>query len=164
VTELLERDLDALLLREGGLVDHPSDPGGLTNWGLSQRSYPHENLRTLTKDRAKDIYRKDYWTQPKFNEIPDHNLAIQVFDMGVNAGPGRAFRLLSRALKLKTEAPFWNPSLREALAGTTDWVALRGAFHKERQAYYRRLVAKNPKLGVFLKGWLRRAAEVAGLD
>jgi lysozyme family protein len=164
VTEILEKDLDALLLREGGYNWDERDPGGETRHGISKRSYPHLDIKNLTKDQAKAVYRKDFWFGPKFNEIPDHNLAIQVFDMGVNAGPGRAFRLLSRALKLKTEAPFWNPSLREALASTTDWPALRAAFHKERQAYYHRLVAKNPKLGVFLKGWLRRAAEVAGLD
>jgi lysozyme family protein len=158
---LTDAMLDELLVREGGLIDHPADPGGLTKYGISQRAYPQEDIRNLTPARAKFLFRRDYWEKPRWGDIPDDGLALQVFDHGVNAGLGRAFRLLSRTLKLKTEAPFWNPALREALAATTDWPALGEVFLKERLRYYRGLALKTPKLGVFLKGWTRRAQEVA---
>ena len=61
----MSADFDAaftrLLGHEGGLVDHPADPGGLTNWGISQRSYPGEDIRGMTVERARLIYLRDFW-------------------------------------------------------------------------------------------------------
>ena len=49
-----------LIGHEGGFVDHPSDPGGATKYGISKRSYPGEDIPGLTLDRAKTIYRRDF--------------------------------------------------------------------------------------------------------
>ena len=48
---------DRLIGHEGGYVDNPADPGGETNWGISKRSYPNINIKTLTRDGAKEMYR-----------------------------------------------------------------------------------------------------------
>jgi lysozyme family protein len=160
MAELTEAMLDRLLAHEGGLVDHPRDPGGLTKYGISQRAYPHLDIRALTPAQAKAIYRSDYWEKPGFGAIPDPRLAEQVFDMGVNAGLGRAFRLLHRTMRTP-EAPTWTPALRAALDAAVDWTGYRERYLEFRLRYYKALVGKKPKLGVFLKGWTRRATAVA---
>lgn len=157
---LTEEMLERLLRHEGGLVDHPSDPGGLTNMGISQRAYPHLDIRKLTREEAKALYRRDYWDRPRLGDIPDPGLAEQVFDLAVNGGSGRAFRLLHRTMGTP-EAPMWTPPLREALQKVVHWEPFRQRFLQERLRFYQRLVRKNPKLGVFLKGWTRRAQAVA---
>ena len=50
-----------LIDSEGGLTDNPKDPGGLTKFGISQRSYPDIDIRNLTLDQAKAIYLRDFW-------------------------------------------------------------------------------------------------------
>lgn len=160
MAELTEAMLDRLLEHEGGLVNHPKDPGGLTKFGISQRAYPREDIRGLTPARAKQLYRRDYWDQPGWSQIPDPGLAEQVFDMGVNAGPGRAFRLLHRVVGTP-EAPTWTPALRAALSAVRDWAPVRAAYLAARLAYYKALVGRKPALGVFLRGWTRRAERVA---
>ena len=69
---------------EGGLVDHPNDPGGLTNWGISQRAYPDLDIRELTREEAIAIYHRDYWL-PIPDTLPDA-MRWMLFDCAVNHG------------------------------------------------------------------------------
>ena len=69
---------------EGGLVDHPNDPGGLTNHGISQRAYPNLDIRALTREQAIAIYHRDYWL-PLPDTLPD-GLRWMLFDVAVNHG------------------------------------------------------------------------------
>ena len=163
MAELTAAMLDRLLAHEGGLVDHPNDPGGLTNFGISQRSYPHLDIRALTPEIAKAIYRRDYWEKPGLDAIPDLGLAEQVFDTAVNSGAGRAFRLLHGVVGTP-EAPFWTPALRAALAAITapsQWDGLREAYLQARLRFFTRLALKRPANRTFLRGWTRRARAVA---
>ena len=57
------RCIDFVLCEEGGLSNHPKDPGGLTQFGISQRSYPKLDIRRLTVDAAKAIYQRDFWAR-----------------------------------------------------------------------------------------------------
>ena len=82
---------------EGGLVDDPRDPGGLTNWGISQRSYPNEDIRSLNVDRARAIYLRDYWGPAGCDAVPDA-IKADLFDMAVNAGVKTAIKALQRAV------------------------------------------------------------------
>ncbi len=62
--ERFDRLIVKVLEHEGGLSDHPDDPGGLTHWGISLRSYLHlgrEGIRNLAKETAADIYCRDWW-------------------------------------------------------------------------------------------------------
>lgn len=81
------------LAQEGGLVDDPADPGGLTNFGISQRAYPNVDIRGLTAAAASDIYRRDYWNAVSGDSLPI-GLDLMVFDMAVNAGVGRSAMIL----------------------------------------------------------------------
>ena len=77
----------------GGLVNDPKDPGGVTKFGISQRSYPNLNIRELTPDDAKAIYQRDYWAPIQGEALPA-GLDLLLLDHAVNAGPARAVRLL----------------------------------------------------------------------
>ena len=71
---------------EGGYVNDLSDPGGETNFGISKRSYPDVDILNLTLPDAKDIYKKDYWLPLKCDQISSDEVAIEIFDTGVNMG------------------------------------------------------------------------------
>lgn len=92
-----DQAFEALIGHEGGLADHPSDPGGLTKWGISQRAYPAVDIRSLTLDGAKAIYERDYWRAGHCHEMPPQ-LALLHFDACVNNGVGQAAKFLQQAL------------------------------------------------------------------
>lgn len=92
--DLFTAAVHTLLEVEGGLVDHPSDPGGLTNWGISQRAYPNLNIRTLTRAEAISIYHRDYWQRIP-TALPEATRWF-AFDAAVNHGVGRALGWLER--------------------------------------------------------------------
>ncbi|MFX6884101.1 glycosyl hydrolase 108 family protein, partial [Acinetobacter baumannii] len=56
-----DQAFDRLIGNEGGYVNNPADPGGETQWGISKRAYPNVNIRDLTREQAKAIYRRDVW-------------------------------------------------------------------------------------------------------
>jgi len=73
---------------EKGLVDDPRDPGGLTNWGISQRAHPNltpDEIRNMTPVVASSIYASEYWPA-LYSKIFDQVLAQQLFDFGVTSG------------------------------------------------------------------------------
>jgi lysozyme family protein len=85
-----------LIGNEGGLVNDPNDPGGLTKYGISQRAYPGEDIANLTLARAKFLYQRDYWGPAGCDAVPDL-LKFDLFDMAVNQGVGTAIRALQYA-------------------------------------------------------------------
>ena len=74
--------------------------GGETNFGIAKRFYPEVDIKNLTKEEAKDIYRRDYWVRNKVEELPE-NLRHIFFDMCVNQGRGTAVKILQRACNAK---------------------------------------------------------------
>jgi lysozyme family protein len=92
-----EKSVKHVLDHEGGYVNHPSDPGGETKYGISKRSYPNFDIRNLTLDQAKMIYKKDYWDKIKGDQLPD-DVAFILFDMAVNLGIFQAVKLLQKAV------------------------------------------------------------------
>ena len=92
--------IEGILTREGGYVNHPSDPGGETNYGIAKRSHPKEDIKNLTKERAKEIYEKDYWKPSRASSLPS-SLQETYFDMVVNMGQRRAVKILQKACNSK---------------------------------------------------------------
>lgn len=93
---------DRLLGNEGGYTLDPADPGGETNFGISKRSYPDVDIKNLTREQAKEIYLRDFWTGGQMNQY-DGALAFQVFDAAVNHGIRRAIKLLQSAAGVKPD-------------------------------------------------------------
>ena len=75
--------IELTLEHEGGYVHDPKDLGGETNFGIAKRFYPDVDIKNLTKDQAKDIYKRDYWDKNKVDDLPE-NLKHIFFDMCVN--------------------------------------------------------------------------------
>lgn len=82
-----------LIGHEGGYVNNPTDPGGETKYGISKRAYPAEDIKNLTLDRAKFLYKRDYWG-PSGCELAPDLLKFHLFDFGVNSGPKTAVKIL----------------------------------------------------------------------
>jgi len=140
---------DRLIGHEGGYVNDPQDPGGETNWGISKRSYPSVDIKSLTRDGAKAIYLADFW-----NPLADADPAIkfQVFDFAVNGGLPVAIRKLQAAIGVADDG-HWGPQSMAALAKMdVNDVLLK--FNAHRLRYYTSL--KNwPRYG---GGWANRVA------
>ena len=102
----IDEMIDGILDREGRYVNHPSDPGGATNWGITQRvaraNGYQGDMRTLPKATARDIYRREYIEKPGFLPIAeiDPLVAEEVIDSGVNAGQARAALWFQQALNV----------------------------------------------------------------
>jgi lysozyme family protein len=139
-----------VLLHEGGYVNHPEDPGGETNFGISKRAYPNLNIRSLTREDAMDIYRRDYWLPIKGDQLPPA-VAIYLMDTAVNVGVSRAIRMLQKVVGAVDDGSI-GPKTIEAVKATPNALQLLDA---ARLAYYRRL----PTFATFGRGWTRRAAE-----
>ncbi|NJO13544.1 MAG: hypothetical protein HC872_08855 [Gammaproteobacteria bacterium] len=154
--------LTFVLRWEGGFVDHPADPGGRTNKGITQKVYDGwrrrqglvpQDVKLIADSEVHAIYRADYWVPPRCDLLADP-LSLVQFDTAVNMGVGRAVRFLQSAAGCAVDGDF-GPGTQRAVAGCDHGEAI-SKYCDTREAFYRSLVEKNPKLGVFLKGWLNR--------
>ncbi|EOH6101954.1 glycoside hydrolase family 108 protein [Acinetobacter baumannii] len=102
----IEQYLEELIKREGGYVNNPADRGGATKYGITEavaRANGFKgNMRDLPLEFAKSIYRKQYWLEPRFDQVNalSPSVAEELLDTGVNCGTGFAKPLLQRALNL----------------------------------------------------------------
>lgn len=117
---------------EGGskTTNDPDDPGGLTKYGISQKAYPNEDIATLSLERAKALYKRDYWDKVGGDEVA-YPWDMIMADAAVNCG-------VSRAVHFKEEAS--SPE----------------GFHMERLYYYKSLVDKKPNMQKYFRGWVNR--------
>lgn len=157
-----EASLPFILQWEGGYVNNPNDPGGATNKGVTQKVYdawrrkqglPTRSVKEIQDSEVQAIYDTGYWLPPRCNVLMDHLNLVQ-FDTAVNMGPGRAVRFLQAAVGTAVDGDF-GPNTLKAVDGS-DLGATLVKYCDEREAYYRRLAQRNPRLNVFLKGWLNR--------
>lgn len=141
-----------VLENEGGYVNNPNDPGGETKYGVSKRQYPNLDIKNLSLDDAKAIYKKDYW---QFDSVQNQVLANKLLDMCVNMGVASAIRLVQTALHVPVDGKY-GPITEKALNGTQpDKVVQMLRF--QSVVHYLDLIDKNPKLAEFKRGWLIRA-------
>ena len=82
---------------EGGYVNHPDDPGGETNFGISKKEYPHLDIRNLDREDAMDIYKRDYLPSAETN-YGKNEFALKMTDIGINAGPQTATEIIQKSL------------------------------------------------------------------
>lgn len=154
--------LPFVLRWEGGFVDHPNDPGGRTNKGITQKAYdawrtrhglPHADVKQITDADVRAIYEADYWLPPRCDLLSEPLTLVQ-FDTAVNMGTGRAVRFLQTAVGCSVDGDFGPDTL--AAVQRCDAGQAVTLYCDTREAFYRRLAEKKPELGVFLKGWLNR--------
>jgi lysozyme family protein len=133
MTDLATGLLDALLAREGGFVDHPDDRGGATNFGITEQVARAAgwtgSMRHMPRDFAIDVYRRRYWTQPRFDAVAAvaPRIAAELFDTGVNMGPGVAAGFLQRSLNaLNRQGRDWADVAVDRSIGSATLAALAG--------------------------------------
>ena len=157
-----DSSLPFILRWEGGFVDHPADPGGRTNKGVTQKVYDawrdrqgfaRRDVKLIEDREVHAIYEGGYWLPPRC-DLLRRQLDLVQFDTAVNMGVGRAVRFLQGAVGCGVDGQFGSGTA-QAVARCEPRSAL-AAYCDAREAFYRRLVVANPKLKVFLKGWLNR--------
>lgn len=156
MTELPKWMFDALMVSEGAEVDDPADPGGHTKYGISKRAYPHEDIASLTPERARVLYERDYWLDDKLFLLPPA-LAYCVFDTNVNSGEARSIKLLQRVLGLQEDGEL-GPVTAGRVAGRAERIGLDQLVKDYSAARAAFLVALDKPR--FIKGWLSRVKRV----
>lgn len=163
--ERFQRCLTEVLRHEGGYVDHPSDPGGATNMGITRKTLarwrkispwtdlPKSSVASLKREEAGLIYRANYWNPSRAGDMPV-GVDLALFDFAVNSGPDRAVRTLQAALGVAADGE----------VGPVTLAALRGAdlARLVNDFCYRRLAFLNglSTFAVFGGGWTRRVADI----
>lgn len=155
-----DKSLEMLLKHEGGYVNHPRDPGGMTNLGVTKRVYEawvgHEvdeaAMRALTPDDVAPIYRANYWDAVWGDHLPS-GVDFSVFDWGVNSGPPRAIKALQRIVGSVSDGVM-GPKTMQAVMDM-DAEKIIDLMHGERQRFYERLNT----FDTFGRGWTRRNNE-----
>ena len=160
--------LETILHHEGGYVNHPKDPGGMTNLGITKRVYEEwvgysvsENtMQNLKKEDVAPIYKKNYWDRVKGDQLPE-GLDLCVFDFGVNAGPGRAAKYLQTMIGTVADGGIGPNTLKKL----DEYVKEHGlnetikSYQVERQKYYESLST----FETFGRGWTKRVIETTRL-
>lgn len=146
-----DQAFERLIGHEGGYVNNPADPGGETNFGISKRSYPMENIRGMTLERAKGIYLRDYWEPAGCNAVPD-GLRFDLFDMAVNSGVTTAIRTLQNSVGAAADGVI-GPKTAAAI-NAMEAPRLVARFNGWRLAF----MANTPQFDTFGRGWARRIA------
>lgn len=157
--------LDAVLRHEGGYADHPDDPGGATNMGITRQTLadwrnispwtalPKSAVRALTRAEAALIYRTNYWDRCHAAQLPA-GLDLALFDFAVNSGPDRAVRTLQAALDVTIDGQVGPLTL--AACAARDVSGLINALCDRRLQFLKRLRT----FASFGAGWTRRVAAV----
>jgi|TARA_R110001592_G_scaffold119802_2_gene323300 lysozyme family protein len=159
-----DKCLETILHHEGGYVNHPKDPGGETNLGVTKRVYEEhggtKDMKDLIVEDVAPIYKKGYWDKMKGDDLPG-GLDLCVFDFGVNAGPGRAAKFLQQMIGTTVDGGI-GPN---TLAKVDEYVRENGEaesinkYQSMRQKYYEQLST----FSTFGKGWTRRVEETTKL-
>lgn len=163
----IDKMIEELIKREGGFVNDPSDSGGPTCYGVTQRTLSAwkerectvDEVRALTKEQASEIYRAEYYFGPSIDSLPIP-LQAHVLDIATNAGPRTAVKMLQQALNelgagIKEDGII-GPTTREACS-KYDIVQINNTLVGLRLKFYEELAAKRPKDKKFLTGWKKRA-------
>jgi len=154
-----------LLKQEGGYVNNPHDPGGITNLGVTKRvweAWVHHpcgdaDMRALTPSVVAPLYRVQYWNGIDGDALSPA-VALCVFDFAVNSGVARAARYLQSIVGV-TQDGHIGPATLKALQ---QWItthslsALVQRYMNDRRSFYKGL----PTFGEFGRGWLRRCDDV----
>lgn len=158
-----------ILAREGGYQCRLDDPGNWTggrqgegelkgtNFGISAKSYPGEDIKGMLVSRALEIYRSDYWNAVAGDELPD-GIALAVMDAAVNQGSARARKWLQIALDLEDVDGVIGPkTVAAAHADSGKWLV---RFLTLRASAYFHTLLDNPSIRAWGTNWMERLFEV----
>jgi lysozyme family protein len=164
-----QQAFEQMLASEGGFSDDTRDPGnslpdgraGSTMLGVTQYNWEqhighqvtHDQMRKLTPADVEPLYKKKYWDAVRADELPS-GLDYILFDMGVNAGPGRSIKIMQDAVGVTPDGGLGPVTM--AAINAADPVELIAKFSEGKEAFYRSLKT----FETYGKGWLNRVAAV----
>jgi len=160
MTENFDHSLDLVLNSEGGFVNNPKDPGGMTNLGVTASTWANfkgrntneKEMRSLTRDDVAPLYEKKYWDACKCDDLPS-GVDYLVFDFAVNSGPGRSVKILQKALGLPEDGAVGPVTIQTI--DVMDKTELIARFSDAKKQFYESL----PTFATFGNGWLKRVDE-----
>ena len=158
--ENFDKCLEMLLSHEGGFVNHPEDPGGITNLGVTKKVYDEwigresteQEMRDLTPDDVAPIYKKNYWDRVKGDSLPS-GLDWACLDWAVNSGQGRPAKAVQRAVGATQDGAIGPQTL--GLIMEKDPEEIINYVYGVRQDFYKSLKT----FETFGRGWTRRNKE-----
>ena len=153
--------LKAVLHHEGSFVNHPSDPGGMTNLGCTKTVWEEwcghpvteQDMRDLEAEDVAPLYKSKYWDKIKGDDLPA-GIDYIVFDAAINSGPGRASKWLQECVGVQPDGIIGPMTLQVARAMVP--MDLVNLYCDKRLAFLKELKTWD----VFGKGWERRVEEV----
>lgn len=156
-----DKALQLVLKHEGGFVNHPRDPGGATNKGVTLQTFRRffgasktvDDLRAITAEQLAHVYRRGYWDKCCCDQLPG-GVDYAVFDLAVNSGPGRAAKFVQAAVGATQDGAIGPHTLE--LVDNQDATVLINAICDRRRNFLQGLST----FDVFGQGWTKRVAEV----
>lgn len=153
---------DKIIANEGGLVNNPSDKGGITKYGITKstlswyrgKSVSDDDIKNLSIEEAKAIYSKRFIEGPGFDKIPESMLKSNLIDFGVMSGPALAILNLQDILQVPSDGVI-GPQTLTALS-KANLTNVNNLLVKKRVLMCGRLCTKDPSQLQFLNGWLNR--------
>lgn len=172
---MFEQALTSVLGFEGGYSNDPHDPGGATNFGITQNVYdgyrsshslPKQSVREISNSEVSAIYRQNYWIEGGCDQIDlvDPFLALVHFDDCVNTGIGQAARILQRCVGAYPDGSIGPKSVAQIKDRVSkNRQAVRVSYLAARMDFYLDLVLSRSVLRVFLPSWMRRIQKLMEL-
>jgi lysozyme family protein len=156
-----QKSFEMMLASEGGYVNHPSDPGGMTNLGVTKRVWEEwtgresneAEMRALTPELVETLYKVRFWDACRCDEMPS-GINYLVFDFAVNAGPSQSAKILQAAVGVPADGVIGPVTLAAVKAQDPDWLIEQ--FSQAKEDFYRSLGT----FETFGKGWLDRIEQV----
>lgn len=164
-----DKSFDLVIHSEGGFTNDLRDPGnklpdgreGSTNLGLTQKNWEahlgrqvtQDDMKALTTEDVKPLYKKDYWDAVKGDDLPS-GVDYAVFDFAINAGAGQARKMIQKALGVTPDGAIGPKTMKAIQDADADELLTK--FSQAKEDFYKSL----PTFQTYGKGWLRRVAEV----
>lgn len=146
--------IDTILDSEGGYVNDPVDPGGETKYGISKKQYPSLDIMMLTEEKAKKIYKQDYWDKCTCDRLPE-KIRLVVFDGAVNHGVPNMAKMLQRLIGVTADGLIG--PMTQAASHSKNQDELLISLLAERSLFYHRI----PTFSRYGKGWMKRLFKVS---
>jgi len=146
------------LAKEGGakFTDIASDRGGATKYGISQAAYPNLDIRNLSEQQARDIYKRDYWDRVRADDIDSDIIADNIFDTAVNMGVRTASRLAQVTLDIEPADGIIGSQSLNIINAASDETFITH-FTIAKIARYANICMRDRSQSKFLLGWVNRA-------
>lgn len=162
--------LSVVLGEEGGFVNNPVDPGGVTNRGVTQRiydwwrhqhGYTPQSVKLIAQNEVTAIYKQGYWTPMHCDEF-QYPLALMLFDTAVQWGVNDAFsQIIALAIDLPESSEI--PVILNRLRTFSGMQLLLNRIYDRRVEYRNNVALRHPARKIFLKGWLLRDENLRNL-